>query len=548
MESNPLVLSDPNLLAEFAREDQFKTFFEKRFSSPPDLAALLFRDGALIDAFKGTQFTVGGLWENIKGVVGGSHHYAIMLADLKPFQLQFPIRGISKDKVEISGVATVELQLNPDKGGNILGLMRGVSRGNSDPETGETSATGRKALSVYDVMERLEPQFQDRIFEHVIGRHNADEVRGNRGMQDQMQADMMTEAERITGDLGLMVRNGSITFAMNDAERQEFEKARIEREQAAMDHQLELLRRDVDRQGQATEVKIKSTKETLMLERASEDELNLMVLNSEVTFVDAREAAARRQEAEALEHQIFILGKERAAKFAIALEDQDHGFDVAKAQERTRAFLRDTELLETKHLITLNKLRTEAGIETKEATAFSEIKIDDAQVGSKQDQTRGWNEIAQENLAKLNDIESKKAEGETDRKIRESESEAQNRVAQMAAASGMTAEQIGAITASFSPEAAQAAIAQAQARAASGEKMVEIVRDMTAESREHEHRMLETGMKGASGVAAGAGGKGAAGYPGDPDGTPDTVDCPKCGTTLSAKTRFCTGCGHQMRT
>ena len=32
MESNPLVLTDPNLLAEFVRESEFKTFFEKRFA------------------------------------------------------------------------------------------------------------------------------------------------------------------------------------------------------------------------------------------------------------------------------------------------------------------------------------------------------------------------------------------------------------------------------------------------------------------------------------------------------------------------------------
>ncbi|MEM8724455.1 MAG: zinc ribbon domain-containing protein [Pseudomonadota bacterium] len=548
MESNPLVLSDPNVLAEFAREDLFKTIFEKRFASPPDLAALLFRDGALIDAFKGTQFTVGGLWENIKGVIGGSHHYAIMLADLKPFQVQFPIRGISKDNVEIAGVATLEMQLNPDKAGNILGLMRGVSRQNTDADSGEISPSGRKALSVYDVQQRLEPQFQDRIFEHIIGRHNADEIRGNRGMQDQMQADMMTEAERITGDLGLMVRNGSITFAMNDAERQEFEKARIERQQAAMDHQLELLKREVERQSEATEVKLTAAVDLQKVEQAGEDELKLMVLNSEVSFVDAREAATRRQEAEALDHEIRILGQERAAKFAMELEDSAHAFDVERAKEKVREFQRETELLETKHRITLTALTTDAQIDVNEKTAFSNIKIDDAQVGSKQKQTKDWNAIARENLAGVNEIESEKADRDSDRKIRESEAEAQNRVAQMAAAAGMSAEQIGAITASFSPEAAQAAIAQAQARAASGEKMVEIVREMTAESREHEHRMLDTGMKGAPGVAAGAGGKGASVSSDGAAGSATKVECPSCGKVLSAKDRFCTGCGHRMRT
>ena len=44
MESLPLVLTDPNMLAEFVRQSELKTFFEKRFAAPADLGAVLFRD------------------------------------------------------------------------------------------------------------------------------------------------------------------------------------------------------------------------------------------------------------------------------------------------------------------------------------------------------------------------------------------------------------------------------------------------------------------------------------------------------------------------
>ena len=111
MASQPLVLTDPNLLAEFVRESEFKTFFEKRYATPPDIAALLFRNGQLIDTFKGAHFSVGGVATAIKSIAGGSTHIAIMLADLKPFQVQLPIRAMSRDNVEIAGLATLELQL-----------------------------------------------------------------------------------------------------------------------------------------------------------------------------------------------------------------------------------------------------------------------------------------------------------------------------------------------------------------------------------------------------------------------------------------------------
>ncbi|MCH9752865.1 MAG: hypothetical protein K0U61_11680 [Alphaproteobacteria bacterium] len=314
MASEPLVLTDPNLLAEFVRESEFKAFFEKRFATPPDLAALLFRNGELIDTFKGVHFSVGGLATAVKSVVGGSTHIALMLADLKPFPVQFPVAALSKDSVEIVGVATLELQLNPDRPANILGLMGGVSRQQADEETGDVPSTGKTALTRIDVIERIAPHFNDRVFEAAIGRINADDIRGDTGLQDKIQADLMTEVERICGDLGVMVRSASVTWAMNAVEREQFERAQVERQQEALDYELELLTRQVDRQSEATRIKVTSNVDLAKLESASEDELAQMVLKSEVEFLDAREEATRRQEMEALAHEIEVLRTERAAK------------------------------------------------------------------------------------------------------------------------------------------------------------------------------------------------------------------------------------------
>lgn len=549
MESQALVLEDPNLLAQFVRESEFKTFFEKRFAAPPDLAALLFRDGAFVDAYKGTQFSIGGLWENMKGIVGGSHHYAVMLADLKPFQVQFPIHAMSRDKVEIAGVATLELQLDPEHPGNILGLMRGVSRNQGASSSAET---GRKALSIFDVTERLEPQFQDRIFEYVIGRHDADEVRGNRGLQDEVQADMMKEAERLCGDIGLMVRNASLTFAMNEAEREEFEKARIERQQAMLDYQLELLKREIGREGEATEVKLKSDVDTAKLQRAGQDELALMVLNSEVAFVDAREAAARRQEMEALQHEIEVLRTERAGKFENQLAEAGQQIDLTKETLRLRQVQLEIDRLDQDY----RRQMARADRDMADDFALRDIDISGKKTDEGMRQTRGWQDIARENLEKTNKIEGDKADRDTDRdlhkkdveadiRMKEDEATARNNIDQSRAWQDMTPEQLAIVLPGISRKAADVAIEQAKAKGANADEMLKMARELMNESREHEHRMFDTGMKGGTGMAAGLGG-GKVG----PDGqrVVDTVECPNCGKVLSAKARFCSGCQHQMRT
>jgi hypothetical protein len=555
MASQPLVLTDPNLLAEFVREAEFKTFFEKRFATPPDLAALLFKNGELIDAFKGAHFSVGGLATALKSVVGGSTHIALMLADLKPFQVQIPVGALSKDNVEVAGVATLELQLNPDKPSNILGLMSGVSRQQTDQETGDTPVSGRRALSRIDVVDRIAPHFADRVMEAVIGRMNAEDIRGETGLQDKIQADMMAEAERICGDIGVMVNAVFVEWAMNAVEREAFERANIARQQEALDYQLELLKREVERQSEATEVKLTSAVDLAKLESASEDELAHMVLNSEVGFIDAREAATRRQEMEALAHEIEVLRTERAAKMENDLAEASHLTDLTQEAGKLRSVERDIELLDAQHVAEMKKVGAFTDMELHERKERMELEL--ARIASEQ---------SAQNLRTLMDIEQGAKDRDADRDIKVSGADTANeiaktkadtdsRVAQLQAGAKMTPEQIMAINAGLSSDVADVLKEQAKANASADENSMDTMKELikgAAEEREasrrHELDILKAGMAGASGVAHGAGGKSGDSLSDDLRSDGATVECPKCGRELPAKAKFCTGCGHKMRT
>ena len=553
MESQPLVLTDPNMLAEFVRQKQLKAFFEKRFAAPADLGAILFRDGAVIDGFKGTQFSVGGFWENVKGLIGGSHHYEILLVDLKPFQAVIPVRAMSKDNVEIVGEATFELQINPDKPTNALGLMRGVSRNEQEPEDADSRASsGRKALTVPDVVARLEPQFRERIFGAVIGRHNAEEIRGNRGLQDQIQADMMKEAERILGDLGIIVRNATTNWAANEVERLEFERARIARAEEMKDYQLELLKRQVSREADSTAFMLNTTRDQTMLQQANSDELRRMVLDSEVDFIDAREAHARRQEFEALAHEAKIVIAENEAKTQIALGEISDETAKTEARVALTKAQQDLQVLEGDFRIKRAEIeadfkRTQQLKEAEHQSDIGDISRDTRRKDGdlEKDDARDWNKIAAENLARLNEIELAKAKGESSIRIDEEEATAKNEIDKMLAAGRLTPEQLSQYMPGVSESAAQVAIARAQAESRNADDMIRMVREITAEGREHEHRMVETGMQGGVGMAAGLGGKDAkSGGTGSSDAT---VECPNCKTVNSAKAKFCKSCGQQLR-
>ncbi len=555
MASTSLVLTDPNMLAEFVRESEFKAIFEKRFAAPPDLAALLFKNGELIDSFIGAHFSVGGLATSLQSLVGGSTHIALMLADLKPFQVQLPLSALSRDQVEITGLATLELQLNPEKPSNILGLMSGVSRQQYDPETGDVPLTGQKALSRNNVLDRIAPHFQDCIIEAVIGRMDATDIRGETGLQDKIQADMMQEAERICGDLGLMVRAVSVEWAMNAAERAAFEKAEIDRQQEALDYQLDLLKRDVARQSDAAEFQISATVDIEKIKTASTDELSLMVLNSEVSFLDARNDATRRQEMQALAHEIEVLRTERAGRMENSLAEADHLTDLTKQAGRLRASEREIELLDAKHLAEMKKIGAFSDLELRERSERMEIDL--ARIAAEQSakNLRSLMDIEQGGMDRDADRDIKVNNATTANEIARQKAETDSRTAQLQAGAKMTPEQIMAINAGLSADVAEVLKEQARANATSGGDSMEIMRGLVKDaaeeretSRQHELNILKAGMAGATGVAHGAGGKTGGDIPADLNGDAAKTECPKCGRALAAKANFCGGCGHKMRT
>ncbi len=541
MSSEPVVLSDPRMLAEFMRQSEFKAFFEKRFAVPPDYAALLFKNGQLIDAFKGGHFSVGGVVDKLKGLFGGSTHIGMMIADLKPFSVQTALKAMSKDKIEIVGVATLELQVDPDKPSNILGLMHGVTRSGGDPAT-----PGRKALSKADVLERIRPHISDRVFEAAIGRMNAADIRGATGLQDKVQADIMLEVQRIVGDLGLIVRAVSVEWATNTQEVADMERADADRRQDALDHRLEVIKREIEREQDATEFSLKSEIDIAKLQNASEDELKHMALNSEIKFLDARESAKRRQELEALGHEINTLEIERKARFEDSLANARNTADLLDIKKRQATVERDIALIQQNQSDQMRK-----------SGAFTEVEI-----------TAAVQKQQADHIARLQQIEIQADEAETNLAIRLAaaktaneisleEAKARGKTGHINAFKGMTPEQILAIQAGLSPDVALVLAEQARAQGASSGETMQAMRDMVEAATAAQIRseaqardMFRMGMEGAVGVAHGAGGKegGAAPSSGSAAAAAATIECGKCSAVNLAKANFCKQCGHKLRT
>lgn len=605
MKTEQLTISDPRLLAEFIAPDAMKSFFEKRFEVPPDHLGLLMRNGQFVQAYKGAHFSVGGMFHQLKGLIGGSTSVSLMIADLKTFQHFYEVTARTQDKVDITGTVVLDLQINPEKAQNILGMME-----------------QRRSLSKADAALRIQSHAWERVFEAAVSRVNANEVRGNKGLQDMMQADLMKECDRIAGDLGLMVRAASVNWAINEVEKQEASRAAAVRETDRLEFDFVTLKRDLEREHLTTVMKIDNKQALDTLELNNEDDLRRLVLSNEIEFSDARETGARIAEMKVLAHEIDMLKTERLAKFQGELQQATHdGVDLTLIHERRRVVERNTEQLDREHALVLRALEREYdresrgldrdenrstarydrdyGLETrglerteqrgnrlqdqddererreKELNVAAkerdhgfkgrkeEVDVVDKEEYARIARQREADKAARDKLKDLQGLEIDIERDRLDRRIKEADAahqrdmdqrklEAQREADRLVLGAKMSPEQILAVNAGLSPAVAKILEEQAKAQGVDKNAQMDLMRQMVEQanrqavrSEEQARAMFQAGMTGAVGVAAGAGGKAAPA--GGAAAGEATVECPKCTRVNPAKAKFCVGCGEQLR-
>jgi hypothetical protein len=568
MATTQLTLSNDGLIAEFFGPDKFKEFFEKRLEVPADYFGLLMRNGQFVEAYRGAHFSVGGVFNQLKGIIGGSQSVSVLLGDLKTFQVKSDFSAITKDKVQVTGVVAIDLQINPEKPQNILGLM-----------------SNRKALSKEDIARRIRDTLTDRVFEASISRMNANEVRGNRGLQDLIQADTMKEIERTLGDLGILIRHTSVEWAINDVEKAEMARATAVRAADAAEFQYAQLKRESEREHESTILKLSSAQDIEKLKLQNETDLQRLVMSQELAFVDARETGKRLQEMSVLQHEMELLSKERAFKNEAELTAASHaGIDMQKIEARRQEIQQEIELLKAKHTIELQRMQLKFDHERRAA----ELKIVADEQKAGHDNTKATadttayvqaqqlktqitaDKAALEKLEGLQGLQAQQDRARLEEKIRLGEMghkqamdlaklEAEREAKRLELGRHMTPEQTLAVNAGLSPQVAKILEEQAKAGAAANnsgnaqamdimKQMVAMADRNTTNTAEQAKALAQMIVQSSVGVAAGVGAAKAAGaVSGGVLGADNTVDCPKCGRTNEAKDRFCTGCGEQLR-
>jgi hypothetical protein len=539
MPSKNWTLSDDQTLAEYASLDDFTGLSQNRIGISPDHVALLMRDGEIVDTFTGAHFAVGGLWQRFKDLIGGPHTVRLLVADLKPFQIEGDIETLSKDDVTIVAKVAVEFQVNPEKPANILGLMK-----------------ERGALTKPDIYNRLIPHLKDRVFSTALRKVNAAEIRGNNALQDKIQADILLEVERVFRDLGVIVRAVSLDFGVNDEEKAAMQRSASEREQRMLDYEFERKKRELTREKDSTLFQLSADLELEKKKATTEDELKHLFLDQELKFVDARQEAIRKKDLENLGHELRLLNTQRHAAYEKALEDAKNEVERAEARKKLRLVEREIQLID----LDIDRAVTVQKLDLDRLAAIQTIDLETEKRRRDQELAERMQAAQTKSIRDLGEIDRANQAAALDGILKTKETDAQSEVNILAVKQKMSAEQLLALVAGQSPEVARIFIERAKAEALAPEKQEAVLRELVQNtekaairSDEQFRYFVEKAMQGVQGVAYGAGGRSAPGRPEEAKGDdPATdavkVECPNCHRQIPSIDRFCRYCQHQMRT
>lgn len=515
MSSRNITLSGPDVLCEYVPVDDVKGFFQQRIGVGPDLMAMLIRDGRIAHVSHGAHIALGGFWRSIKDAVAGTHALRLLIADLKPFSVGGLVTTITRDSVPVEGEIVLELQVNPEQPEGVLGFA-------SDHDITP------KAV----MWERLAPHLGDRVIQAVVRKVDALSLRGDVDVQNKVQAEIMAEAERIFGDMGLLVKAVSVNWGFNEEELAEIQKRAEAREQEMLDAKLVNFSREIKRTAEITTLQLNTDLAEEKLKAANEDELRQMLLAQELEFVDAKEAGARTARMKALEGEIAELKVEQQAKFDLALGEAKNDLDLRRIKMEIEKLDRETDKLNREQESALNKLEE-----------LDKLAIVRAAREEQLTSMKGVQDIEIEGEAARADIHDKSLDAAHARELELQRQKDDAKIAELRVQREMSPDQLLAVKAGLSPDVAAVFAERARAEAGdTAEKMALMERliESGAQTGEQAKFFFEQFKEGVIGVASGASGA---------EKAPETatVICPRCRAENPASAAFCHACAAPLR-
>jgi hypothetical protein len=194
----------------------------------PGETLILLEEGKINEIVTQTRLKdMGGGFKNwLLRKTGSGKDVVYLFVDTRPFDVDAPFEGNTKDFVKISGNITVKMQINTNDATKLLNFMReyivpkykqkGIFRKRQVFDGFETEG---QSLTRDDILEKLMKEMKAKVFDPVIGRHDASEFHGESRVVADLQTEAMISLRKTLGMWGILLQDLYASFGETDFTR-----------------------------------------------------------------------------------------------------------------------------------------------------------------------------------------------------------------------------------------------------------------------------------------------------------------------------------------
>ncbi len=219
-------------VARIFEKADIKGFWKQDIVLGPGEALVLMEEGKINEIVTQTRLKdMGGGFKNwLARKSGMGKDVVYLFVDTRPFEVDAPFSGATKDYNNIDGTITVKMQINTNDASKLLNFMReyivpmykekGIFRKKQVFNGFETEGS---SLTKQDIIEKLMKEMSAKVFQPVIARHNASEFHGDTIVSKDLQTEAMVQLRKTLGLWGILLQDLYAGFGKTDHDKtQEF--------------------------------------------------------------------------------------------------------------------------------------------------------------------------------------------------------------------------------------------------------------------------------------------------------------------------------------
>jgi len=399
MPTNWRVYGKDTVAARLSKAD-LPGFFSKKIAVGPNEAAIVVRNGRAEDAITEKKAKVAGSFDAFRRVFGGGSDLDIYFVDLTPFSFSVYLGASTKQEVSTSGTATSSARQSGGRDTvDIISASRRAGWASGTEARATASATeasrvdvsqvcvqaisldhevipaeclfrvsvdieeaaqffalmrGKEALATWDMAALIRDELIAKVLIPQIASHRADELRGNRALLGQMEADAQAQLLRTFSSCGMVLESFTISWGITEQETLEIARKRQEREEEALKftHQRRLA--EMQRELEVQRTRLTNLQELKNAEAEGQEELKNLLLNGEIgreLLAEGKRVDTAKVDAEVAKIQLDVQAREHEAKIQQQRGEGMLRLDLQRAQdiqrlesdERARRIAREDE-------------------------------------------------------------------------------------------------------------------------------------------------------------------------------------------------------------